>query len=93
MYSSELHSVHLSFPSVSRLMSSNLIKSRVLLEGTLVGQPTDQHQVRNGINSLALTSIYRGGRRGDDPVIQTLGPGTTVNYFLELDSKIQWSES
>lgn len=36
MYSSELHSVHLSFPSVSRLMSSNLIKSRVILEGTLV---------------------------------------------------------
>lgn len=55
----------------------------------MVGQPTDQHQVRNDINSLALTSIYRGGRRGDDPVIQTLGPGTTVNYFLELDSKIQ----
>lgn len=92
MCSSELHSVHLSLPSVSRLISPNLLNSRVLLEGTLVVYGGPAHRSassENDINFLALISTYREGRRGEDPVVQIIGPGTTANYFLELDSKIQ----
>lgn len=98
-HSSKLYGVHLSlpkFPSVLSLTSFNLFSSRVpyitlSLKGTgMVGQPSDEQQVRNDINSLALTSAYRWGRRReDDPGVQTIGPGTTAGYFPELDSKIQ----
>lgn len=97
MCSSDLHSVRLSLPSVSRLISPNLLNSRVLLEGTLVVYGGPAHRSassENDINFLALISTYREGRRrGDDPEVQIIGPGTTANYFLELDSKIQWPES
>lgn len=103
MYSSELHRAHpslLKFPSVLSLISSNLLSSRVLkslsLTGTPAGYGGSAHRSMSSEKWIlwVVTSVYRGGRRrGDDPMVQIIEPGTTADYFLESDRKIQWSGS